>query len=195
MVSEQTKVRIPLAEAEVLAAEVLELVQPWTERAEIAGSIRRRQADVGDIEIVCVPKIGVLQGALFGWGEGEVTNLLHERVTDWLVTDTPLTERRDKNGRVALGDRYLRLCWRGFGFDLFCVLPPAQWGAIFTIRTGPAAYSHRLVTSTRQEGLMPPWLKQKDGALWHGDELVPTPEEADFFRALNLEFVPPEERA
>ena len=42
------KPRITLAEADVLAAEVLELLRPATERIAVAGSIRRRRPDVGD---------------------------------------------------------------------------------------------------------------------------------------------------
>ena len=30
--------------------------------------------------------------------------------------------------------------------DLFTVLPPASWGAIFAIRTGPGDFNHMLVT-------------------------------------------------
>ena len=70
-----------------------------------------------------------------------------------------------------------------------------------TIRTGPADFSHRLVTSTRFGGLMPAWLKVHDGHLWEvqaGDSSwwlpVETPTEESFFEALGVAWIPPEER-
>jgi DNA polymerase/3'-5' exonuclease PolX len=78
----------------------------------------------------------------------------------------------------------------GIKLDLFIVQPPAQWGAILAIRTGPAHYSHWLVTQRKQGGAMPSYLRQRDGALWDGDELVPTPTEASYFAALGIDTVP-----
>ena len=95
---------------------------------------------------------------------------------------------------VAYGPRYKRLLYQGVPLDLFSVLPPAQWGVIMVIRTGPAQFSHRIVTPKRYGGLLPSHLRVKDGAVWHGEEMVPTPEEADFLRLLGLEWVEPWER-
>lgn len=84
--------------------------------------------------------------------------------------------------------------------DIFSVIEPAQWGVIYTIRTGPAEFSRRLVTSTLHGGLLPPHLRVRDGALWHrGDALfdammIPTAEETDLFEAVGLTWIPPEAR-
>lgn len=189
------KGRVPLAEAERLAAQVVGLLTPSCERIEIAGSIRRRKPEVGDIEIVCVPKLVESRVFdLFGSRvEGAPLDRLEETATSLLVAGT-FRHRLDVNGRPAFGSRYKRLLYQGVGLDLFSVLPPAQWGVLYTIRTGPAEFSHRLVTSRLQGGWMPAGMRVQDGALWDRGAIVQIPEEADFFTALGLEFVPPEQR-
>jgi DNA polymerase/3'-5' exonuclease PolX len=193
--------RIPLAEARALAEEVVEMLRPACERIEIAGSIRRGKADVGDLEIVAVAKTEPTLN-LFGERTGGERNLLNE-LCDRLMAQGVLLLRLDKNGRAAYGSKYMRLTYRGTPLDLFATTPH-QWGVIFLIRTGPADYSHRLVTPTTQQftdsqgrrwwGLMPPGMNVKDGALWRGGQIIPTPEEWHVFRALGLAYLEPHER-
>lgn len=184
--------RIPLAEAEQLAAEVVELLAPHCERIEVAGSIRRKRPTIGDLEIVCVPKFVVVSRDLFGAVNAEA-NVLDTRAA-WLVEDGVFAHRRDVNGRPAFGERYKRLTYRGRGLDLFSVLPPAQWGVIFLIRTGSADFSHRLVTPKRQGGWMSSGMHIANGVLWRDTLAVPTPEELDVFCLLNRPYVEPERR-
>jgi DNA polymerase/3'-5' exonuclease PolX len=192
------KTRIPWAEAHALGMEGVELLRPVCERIELAGSIRRKAETCGDIEVVCVPKVVRHEDSgetLFGddpWEE----NLLDAEVSGRLLT-LPWAARLDVNGHRAMGSKYKRLTYRGFALDLFAVIEPAQWGVIFTIRTGPADYSHRLVTSTYAGGLLPPWFRVKHGALWGGSvflEVVPTPEEEDFYREIEQPWIAPEAR-
>ena len=198
--------RIPLSEAAQLAAEVVDLLAPSCERIVIAGSIRRRRPDIGDIEIVCVPIITreEVQESLFGDTTTVETNRLNNRVGLLLARDD-LALRLDKNSRPANGDRYKRLAYKGFALDLFCVLKPAQFGVILAIRTGPANFSHNLVMNRRYGGLMPNHMFCKDGQLWqvsadaewsqHTATPLETPEEADLFRQLGLTWIEPWERS
>jgi DNA polymerase/3'-5' exonuclease PolX len=184
--------RIPLAEARESAGEVIDLLAPWCERIEIAGSIRRGRPDIGDIEIVCRP---ILQESLdlFGAIVVERRNMLDEWVAE-LLADGVFGHRPDKNGHNAVGERYKRLTYDGIPLDLFSVLEPAQWGVIFAIRTGSSGFSHRLVTPISQGGWMPPTMNVKDGALWKNGNPIPVPEEVDLFAALGRDFVDPKDR-
>lgn len=191
----ETKTRIPLAEAQALALRALALLAPYTDRIKAAGSIRRRRPDIGDLELVCIPKIAE-QGQADMFGETIALpprNLLDEHCSDLLEAGT-FTHRLDKNGRQAFGSRYKRLLFEGVGLDLFSVLAPAQFGVVYLIRTGSADFSHRLVTSHRLGGWMPFAYCVKDGALWRGAELLETPEEIDVFNAIGRPFVEPWER-
>jgi len=83
---------------------------------------------------------------------------------------------------------------RWLAVDLFSVLPPAQWGVIMMIRTGPAEFSRRLVTPRGSGGLLPDGLRVRDGAIWDGEHAIATPEEDDVWRVLGLAPVAPEDR-
>ena len=54
-----------------IANRLVELLSPFCEKINIAGSCRRGKPDVGDIEIVCSPKILILKD-MFGGDEGIV---------------------------------------------------------------------------------------------------------------------------
>src|SRR5438270_8448835 len=52
-----TKTKLYLGDARLHAEAICRLLEPACQRIEIAGSIRRMAALVGDIEIVCTPKL------------------------------------------------------------------------------------------------------------------------------------------
>lgn len=192
MVSEGT--RIPLAEARALADELIAMLNPYCERLEIVGSIRRQRSTIGDIELLAVPRI-VDRFDMFGLPTGNTFDVLGDYCTQMLRHGL-LAHRPDKNGRPAFGDRYKRLSYQGVGLDLFSVLRPAQWGVLSVIRTGSADFSHRLVTPVEQGGWMPEGMYCRDGALWCARQGVAfeTPEEGDVFAAICRDYVPPEHR-
>jgi DNA polymerase/3'-5' exonuclease PolX len=49
--------RIPLARAVSIAETTRAALAPHCERIAIAGSVRRRRSFVGDIELVCIPRL------------------------------------------------------------------------------------------------------------------------------------------
>lgn len=51
-----TDQRLPLAQAARLAERVRDELAPWCERIEVAGSIRRKRPDCGDIDLVLLPR-------------------------------------------------------------------------------------------------------------------------------------------
>ncbi|HXI16215.1 MAG TPA: hypothetical protein VNM48_07575 [Chloroflexota bacterium] len=189
------KQRVPLAEAEAIAQELVGRLALACSRLEIAGSIRRRRPDVGDIELVAVPRRDApVITDLFGTRhDGPPVNLLDALCLELLIKNE-LRDRPDKNGRPAFGERYKRLSYKGVGLDLFSVFEPAQFGVIYTIRTGSAEFSQRLVTPRLMGGWLPVGMSVKDGALWDRGRLIETQEEVEFFRAIGAEFLPPERR-
>ena len=187
--------RIPLAQAEPIAREALALFAPACLRLEIAGSIRRRRPDVADVELVAVPRLEPILD-LFGEQRGEQDTL--HALCRQLLADGVLSHRPDKNGVQSFGPKSKRVVYHGragaLPLDLFAVTDVAQWGAIFAIRTGPALFAKRLVTPRLYGGYMPMGMREWEGALWDGTRLVETPEETDFFTALGVAWLPPEQR-
>lgn len=204
MAAVTAKARIPYDEALALAGEVVELLQVACDRIEIAGSLRRKMQFIGDVEIVAAPRFEE-ERSLFAELPTR-TNALDELVGQ-LVADGTLAKRLDANERPRFGSKLKYLSYRGFAVDLFAVIPPAQWGVIFAIRTGPADYSHQFVTTQgqsfrdfegfRRGGLLPKGLRVHEGQLLVVDDverLIPTPEETDFFAAIGVDYAQPSTR-
>ncbi|MDP3940636.1 MAG: hypothetical protein Q8R92_21185 [Deltaproteobacteria bacterium] len=90
------------------------------------------------------------------------------------------------------GDRYRRYQVPALRcpLDLFLCRPPAQWGLLLAIRTGPADFSRELMRAAARQRL-----RVFDCAL-HGQagNVLLTPTEQDVFAALGWNDVPPEMR-
>lgn len=158
-----------LAKAESIAQKVRAELEPHCARVEIAGSVRRKKPEVGDIEVVAIPK--PYDVGLFESGIATVVNL-------WPKVRGELpckyTQRRHPEG-IAL--------------DLFFATPD-NWGLIFAIRTGSADFSHHVLA----RGWVSHGYKSVDGMLTRDGETIRVPEEEDLFRMIGIAWIPPEER-
>jgi len=165
-----------LERAEFLAGHLVKRISPFLKRVEIAGSIRRKVEVVGDIEIVAVPVMN--------------TDLFQEQATPVL---DPLRLELQKIGRlVKNGNRYIRvhLTKPDVYADIFIVWPPATWGSILAIRTGPHDLGKYVVTKCRERGFI-----HKDGhAVKEDGTPVATDTEEQFFALAGLECPKPEHR-
>jgi hypothetical protein len=195
--SSSVSVGLPLAYATRLAACVAERLAPGCARIEVAGSIRRRKATVNDVELVCVPKwdpvnrLDLLLGRLQETWDRPIFRSRHDLLE---AMGRPVDDGSDVR---RWGERYRRFylwsCDR-YGIvavDLFLATLD-NWGAIFAIRTGPSEFSKALVTHIKYKT---PY-QQRDGVLvrQYSGEVVPVPEEADYFRLAGVPFIPPEKR-
>lgn len=172
------KTKLPYADALALAQDFIYPLRFTCQRIEIAGSIRRRKPEVGDIEIVCIPKTMAVAD-LFG-----------------AITERSLLEERLRaQGLRALknGPLFKQFDIGRCTVDLF-ITTPEKWGVIYAIRTGCAEFSRWLVTRRNARGALPSNMHVADGRLWLGDEAIDTPEEKDFFEAIHLPWMEPEER-
>lgn len=184
----QSERKLPLADAARHAAALVERLSPACDRIEVAGSIRRRKPEVGDIEVVAIP---TPDRDLFGDPAGSLLD--------------PLLDRLAREGVLSptRGGHYFKqflVPAAGCKLDLF-LCNRDTWGMVFTIRTGSASFSHRLVTqrdrrtSDGQFGLMPVDCRAYNARVWRGTTVLETPEEADVFRVLGLDWIPPEDRS
>lgn len=166
----------PLDEVLPVAQHIAGVLGEHCTRIEIAGSLRRQRPMVGDIEIVALPRRAV--------------NLLgEEEVALPSALDTFL------RGRVKLekdGPLQKSFWYGSFKVDLFLPASPAHWGCVYLLRTGSHDFNMWLMSHrSGQAGV-----RFHDGRLMRrfGSELLDTPEEADVFAALNMAFVPPQQR-
>jgi DNA polymerase/3'-5' exonuclease PolX len=161
--------RYPYAEAYKVALEVLEQLKPHCERIEIAGSIRRKKAEVGDIEIVAIPK--PYKTGLFQSGIATV-------VDQW------------KKVKGELPCKYTqRVLPAGIKLDLFFA-EEGNWGLVFALRTGSAEYSHKVLAN----GWVRQGFKSDGGYLFRDGEKHEVREEKDLFKLVGVPYVEPESR-
>lgn len=181
-----------LAHAKNLAERIIETMQPYCQRAAIAGSIRRQKTEVKDIEIVAIPKFGQakdlfaqeLENLLYGWAlQIEAENRIH-----WIKPGVAELVRWP----IKEDGKYWRglLVKAGIKLDLF-LTTPETWGVTFLIRTGSAEFSQRMVgKECWRTGY-----KFQEGKLFDPNgQFVATPEEQDVFNALGVEWIEPEAR-
>lgn len=191
-----------LKEAKAMADDLAQRVAPFCERVEIAGSIRRLQPNVKDIELVVVPKFEERmpeQPDLFA-ETVDVVDLLTEALREQpdFLTDCWEAE--------AFGPAYkkIRLCDDKqepvIMLDLFSVVGGRQFGLIFMIRTGSGRDPNGREGGFSR-GVLTRWKEitgggySRDGVLHLADGTkIETAEEVDVFDACRMSYVPPELR-
>lgn len=191
---------VPHAEAYAAAERLVAALAPACVRIEIAGSLRRQKPLVRDIELVAVPlwedrSVGDL------WATAKAVDLLEEKVSLMLLggrdLEARLVDNHRADGRVdrqrKLGPAFKALVFQDIPVDLFIVRPPATWGVIFALRTGPGDWNTRLVTDAGSIGRRVAGGQVQRWA-GHDWETVPTPEERDFFGAIGQAWLEPRER-
>lgn len=196
---------IPLATAQAAAEQAAyQLFDPRAVvRYDIAGSIRREQPTVSDIELVCLARSHPAGNDLFGDSFGQVVPL-EDRLTTWL-DEGLITPRIKSDGTQTMGPKAkllwytptLHAYWGPFKLDLFIVHDPRQYGLILAIRTGGAAFSRMLVDRRPPtgRGLLPLGWYVRDGWLYDKrGRRQDTSDEHRLFDLLGLDYIAPTER-
>ena len=172
--------RLPLHEAQRIAADVVEQLAPHCTRIEIAGSIRRECETVGDIEIVCIPKVEEVPDGLF---ETKIVRRIEfiTRVQEW-----------ERVKGYPTGKYTQRVLPGGMKLDLF-MATLENWGLIYAIRTGSARFSRYVLAG----GWVKAGFRSENGRLCR-ERTVSMPEvrtERALFDLIGLEYVEPPNRA
>lgn len=178
-----TKTRFPLARALEVGQELVELLGPACERIEIAGSIRRRRLDVGDVELLCISRLG--DTVALG------TNVYLDAAVEHLLQEKVLEKRRNKAGRTTYGplNKLLVHVASGIPVDIFSATEE-NWGMALVVRTGPAEWNIRMMDRFKERGLQ----GHAYGGVTQGGIKIPCPTEGEVFRLLDWPYRPPEER-
>jgi len=175
------------AAATKLAQRIIDELADACDRIEVAGSLRRGRGDVKDIDLLAISR-------------RRQTDLLGEQSRPEAVIQ--LEAWRDA-GRVIPGTGW-NLDPRIITFSVpaaprlkieLNLVDADHFGSWLAIRTGPADFSRRLVTPRQRGGFLPGDLRWGNRfRLYQGNTHLWTPEEADVFRWLNLEWVEPNQR-
>ena len=163
-----------LANVRRLAETIQEVLRPFCERLEIAGSIRRQRPECGDIDLVLIPRPNAL-------ADLKARCLQHATLT----TD---------------GGQNFICQLRGIQLDLFIARPddrdmfhplPTNFGSLLLCRTGSKEHNIFLVEHAKARGLR--W-QPYQGVMDATGAVIASRTEEEIFTALGLDFVPPEKR-
>ena len=176
-----------------LAEKMIDLLAPACKRIEIAGGIRRQKPDPHDIELVAVPDLRpprpsfgcpayatVLDAILASLARGDDDDILiHLSLNGPKFKQFSISQDGGQHWLITL--------------DLFLCTPPSDWGVLYLIRTGPAEFSHWIVTQRWQGGGLPNGFHVEDNRVLAraSSEYVPCPEEIDFLRFCKLDWIAP----
>lgn len=174
------KSRMLYSTAKRIADSIVELLSPHCIRIEIAGSIRREQEIIGDIEICLIPK--PYETGLFTSGLASVVNL-------WQKVKGELEYGKTKYTQRILPEEIVGVKGKTVTLDLF-IAEEANWGSILAIRTGSAEYSHHVLA----KGWTAKGYRSEGGFLKQGSKTYEIREEIDLFNRIGIRYCEPKNR-
>lgn len=191
-----SKKKFPLNLALRLAEKIVEYLEPHTDRILIAGSIRRKSPQVGDIEILYIPKFKMVADPddLFG-DENKVLVNCVDQALDAKIKAGMIEKRGGWGEKNKLGLHVPT----GMPVDFFST-DKLCWDNYLVCRTGPAESNVSIAASAKKMG----WLWQPYGrgflkldSMGNPDEsegFRPVYKEEDVFTFVGLKFNSPEHR-
>jgi len=168
-----------LHKAKAIAEELKRLLESACEKIVIAGSIRRQKPEVGDIELLCVPRYinGVDQL------DREIGALVDRRIVGF---------RRNKLGSKVYGPKnklMVHLPSR-IGVDIFSTTDQC-WAVSLVVRTGGAETNKRIATAALRRGWH--WHAYGRGFTTPDGEVI-CHSEREVFEAVGMPYLKPWER-
>ena len=190
---DQPKVKYPRSQALAAVREILATFP--SDRVIIAGSLRRRKEQVGDIEILYIPKIewkhDVEASDLFQ-ARARGKNLSNHAIVA-MVQAGLIRPRENVIGRTTWGEKNKLAihCASGIPVDFFATTA-AAWFNYLVCRTGSSENNVRIATAARQKGWQ--WHPYNSGFTDEQGNPVKVESEQDVFRLVGLPYLEPWER-
>lgn len=181
------KVRWSRAAALEVARELCNRLKPVSDRLVVAGSLRRKKGDVGDVEIIYIPRMEERQADLLST---EMVSLADEEI-ERMLADGTISKRPSKTGGTAWGAKNkLAVHKSGMPVDLFRTTEEAWWNYL-VCRTGPADSNTRICMAAQERGWK--WNPYGAGFSRNGETRAMESEEA-VFAFVGLPYLAPEDR-
>ena len=162
------------SEVEPLAFKILQTIEPMCEKAQIAGSIRRRKGAINDIDIVVQPRADfwlTIKRTVINEFDAVV-----EKQGDKLVTLYVPFASRQGQGHVQV--------------DLYRA-SESTWGILLLVRTGSKEHNVHLCNLAISKGQR---LLYSQGVVDKEGRVIAGKTEEEVFEALGLPYIIPKER-
>lgn len=191
------KIKHPAARARIVADRIVEALKPVCTRIEIAGSLRRGKAEVGDIEILYIPKTTLVKDPQDLFGDKQISINAADIIIHALIERGSLAKRTNVNGSETWGqwNKLATAVKTGIPVDLFAATEITWWNNLVS-RTGSAEHNIRVAAAA-----------QKKGYTWHSTsygfegvrpdrfgERIQVTSEHHLFEFLGMPYLEPHER-
>ena len=184
------KPRFPRAAALAVARDLCGILSPVTERLIVAGSLRRRKPDVGDVEIVYIPHTEKRPVDLFRDADADLAS----DMLDSMLRDGILTKRPNALGCNIWGCKNKLAIHKATGIPIdFFAANETSWYNYLVCRTGPTALNTRIASSAQAQGYQ--WNPYSCGFTCLKTGTIHIVEsEKDVFEFVGLQYLEPWER-
>lgn len=175
-----------------VAREVCSALRPACERLVVAGSLRRRKDDIGDVEIVYVSASEIRPDPEDFFRNRSFS--LADEAIEALVSSGTFVRRLNSKGTPAFGpkNKLVRHVDSGMPVDLFATTDAAWWNYL-VCRTGPADSNVRIAKLAQARGYQ--WKPYGEGFSRVSDgALIPMQSEREVFQFVGLPYLEPWER-
>lgn len=142
--------RIDYHEANIIAGEVIQKIMPYCDLIHIAGSVRRQQSIVGDIEIICLPKMELTrEGVKIKNGQPNLFDASNDEnnfteILQAIPEFISIVNSWEKVKGEPTGRYTQRILDNGVKLDLFMPMNKDYYRN-YAIRTGSAEYSRFVI--------------------------------------------------
>lgn len=161
------------------------------QRIIVAGSLRRRKEDVGDIEILYIPATEERQVDLIS----TATVSLADEQIEAMVDRGIISRRLSKTGHPSWGTKNKLASHTATGIPIdFFATTEESWHNYLVCRTGPAASNTRIATIAQQRDYQ--WKPYGSGFIRLTDgKVFPMASEQSVFEFVGLPYLEPWERS
>ena len=182
------KTKVPIADALVVASDLLKDLFPFCERAAIAGSIRRCKPMVSDIELLYIPRF---EERPFDLLTVSLVSLADEHINGWLKYGL-ITKRPSSTGVTSWGykNKFAVHVPSGISVDLFATTFDNWWVSL-VIRTGSKETNLALTNGAIKLGRR---LNAYGSGVLDRDVVIPAKSERDVFDLCGVAYVEPAAR-
>lgn len=161
-----------------IANSLLEELKPFFERLEICGSLRRKKAEIGDIEYIGISKKVGLYGQTTLFGNGEMQHL--PDLLNFISKYEIIKGNKPQSKLTSFVHP------SGVQVDLFFA-SMENWGYIQTLRTGPSDFNqYFLIPKLKLHGYY-----LDEGKVWDFRGPISVPDEETLFKLIDLEVINP----
>jgi len=160
------------AEVEPLAFKILEAIEPYCVRVEVAGSFRRQKQTINDLDLVVHPLYWLLMVKVIRSEFGALTVKQGDKLA---ILNVPFASKQ--------GQGYIQV-------DLYRA-DPNTWGIVLLVRTGSKEHNVKLCNLAISKGLR---LQYSVGLTDKYGNVVAGRTEEEVFAALGMPYVVPQDR-